>query len=406
MSPQFHVIFDDNFSTVPYLRRSEKPPNWTELCANSRDIATTEDYDEATRWATEDSDTSSLPVEDRDSTIVNIDSVPNATMLTNSTNPEGDNKNAINQGQNHVPINTANEGESNIINNLNPPKISNLDNLSRRASTRIRKPTERIKSTYDKALKKPFGLFTIWCLVCNTTVKSMASLKPASYAQRVVLQAERLNIMYDGTINSVHHAFASMSGSDNGVYTLKDVFKQDDIADFVSAMLSEVKDHEDREHWSMIQRSQMPAGAKTILSIWSFKRKRFPDGRVMKHKARLCAHGGMQTWGENYWETYAPVVNWLSVRVLLIISILHDLDTRSMDFILAYPQAKLDVDVYMDLPFGFESPSGDNKAYVLKLNKSLYGLKQAAHNWFNTLDKGLKDRGFKPSNIDQCVYIR
>ena len=116
----------------------------------------------------------------------------------------------------------------------------------------------------------------------------MASLKPASYAQRVVLQAERLNIMYDGTINSVHHAFASMSGSDNGVYTLKDVFKQDDIADFVSAMLSEVKDHEDREHWSMIQRSQMPAGAKTILSIWSFKRKRFPDGRVMKHKARLC----------------------------------------------------------------------------------------------------------------------
>ena len=63
----------------------------------------------------------------------------------------------------------------------------------------------------------------------------------------------------------------------------------------------------------------------------------------------------MQTWGENYWETYAPVVNWLSVRVLLIISILHNLDTRSMDFILAFPQAKLDVDVYMDLPFGFES---------------------------------------------------
>jgi len=126
----------------------------------------------------------------------------------------------------------------------------------------------------------------------------------------------------------------------------------------------------------------------------------------MKYKARLCAHGGMQTWGENYWETYAPVVNWLSVRTLMIISILHDLDTRSMDFILAFPQADLDVDVFMELPFGFEQQSSDGQRHVLKLNKSLYGLKQAAHNWFNTLDKGFKDRGFKPSNIDPCVYLR
>ena len=87
----------------------------------------------------------------------------------------------------------------------------------------------------------------------------------------------------------------------------------------------------------------------------------------------------------------------------MIITILEDLDTRSMDFVLAFPQADLDTDVYMELPFGFEAPDGQRNAYVLKLNKSLYGLKQAAHNWFNTLDKGLRDRGFKPSNIDQCV---
>eukprot|EP00957_Ditylum_brightwellii_P065143 4941272-Ditylum_brightwellii.AAC.1 len=35
---------------------------------------------------------------------------------------------------------------------------------------------------------------------------------------------------------------------------------------------------------------------KTILSIWFFKRKRFPSGKLMKQKARLCAHGGMQQW--------------------------------------------------------------------------------------------------------------
>ena len=63
----------------------------------------------------------------------------------------------------------------------------------------------------------------------------------------------------------------------------------------------------------------------------------------------------MQTWGENYWETYAPVVNWLSVRVMLALATIHDLDARSMDFVLAFPQADLNVDVYMELPYGFQA---------------------------------------------------
>ena len=40
--------------------------------------------------------------------------------------------------------------------------------------------------------------------------------------------------------------------------------------------------------------SEMPISARTILMVWSLKRKRFPDGRLNKHKARVCAHGGMQ----------------------------------------------------------------------------------------------------------------
>ena len=78
-------------------------------------------------------------------------------------------------------------------------------------------------------------------------------------------------------------------------------------------MLKEVDDHEKRGHWEVIPRWQKPADARPILAIWSFKRKRYPDGRLNKHKARLCAHGGMQPWGVNYWETYAPTVNWISV---------------------------------------------------------------------------------------------
>ena len=90
--------------------------------------------------------------------------------------------------------------------------------------------------------------------------------------------------------------------------------------DFIKAMEKEIKDHESCGHWSIVERSTLPDKAKPIKAIWSFKRKRRPDGTLLKHKARLCAHGGMQQWGDNYWETYSPVVNMLSVRLLLSIT--------------------------------------------------------------------------------------
>jgi hypothetical protein len=114
-------------------------------------------------------------------------------------------------------------------------------------------------------------------------------------------------------------------------FTLKSTaMKQADKLDFVTAMEKKVQDHESWEHWVIERRSVLPTGAKPIKAIWSFKCKRRPDGSLLKHKARLkarlCAHGGMQTWGDNYWETYSPVVNMISVRLLLCLSKIFNLD--------------------------------------------------------------------------------
>ena len=112
----------------------------------------------------------------------------------------------------------------------------------------------------------------------------------------------------------------------------------------------------------------------------------------------------MQTWGINYWETYSPVVNWLSVRTLMILSIIHDLETRSIDFVLAFPQADLDVLIFMELPVGFTCEN--SRQYVLRLNKNLYGLKNASLNFFNMLKEGLEARGYpSQSQSDQCVFL-
>ncbi len=101
-------------------------------------------------------------------------------------------------------------------------------------------------------------------------------------------------------------------------------------------------------------------------------------------------HGGQQTWGQDYWETYAPVVTWASVWLLLIVAKIHSLSSKSIDFVLAFPQADLDVPVYMELPAGVnpvDVTDGNQRRYVLKLNKSLYGLKQAGYNWFKNFVK-------------------
>ncbi len=111
-------------------------------------------------------------------------------------------------------------------------------------------------------------------------------------------------------------------------------------------------------------------------------------------------------WGQNYWEMYTPVVNWASVRILLAIEKIHGLSSRSINFVLAFPQADLEIPVYMELPLGFDAPNNESqKHYILHLNKSLYGLKQAGYNWFAKLSNGLEDCGFVPSSVDPCLFF-
>ena len=66
--------------------------------------------------------------------------------------------------------------------------------------------------------------------------------------------------------------------------------------------------------------------------------KRAPYGSIIKHKSRLCAHGGIQQWGVNYWETYYPVENWISIRAMITLRIIIEIETKSVDFFLAYTQ--------------------------------------------------------------------
>ncbi len=253
--------------------------------------------------------------------------------------------------------------------------------------------TKSIKQSFYKAAA--LALFSLLCayVMTRTALVHHAKQKP-SLLTTAVDSFHQVNTLYDGTVNCFS-TLAQSSEASNETFTSKQALQQPNYHEFVKAMVNEVNDHKKQDHWTCMQRSDIPANTKTIMSIWSFKRKWLLDGTPSKHKACLCAHGVMQTWGTNYWETYTPVVNWASVCLLLAVAKIYRLLSKSIDFVLAFPQADLKVPFYMELQLGFDTPeNGSKKLFVLCLNKSLYGLKQAGYNWFAKLSNGLNDRGF------------
>jgi hypothetical protein len=178
--------------------------------------------------------------------------------------------------------------------------------------------------------------------------------------------------------------------------------KGDDKAEFLKAAQDEVKSHVENEHFVLFSRKDLPKGTRVLDSVWSMKRKcRILTREVYKWKAHLNAHGGQQEHGVNFWETYSLVVNWFSIRLFLVI--LNNWHTRQIDFVLAFPQADVECDIYMAIPLDFNL-KGKKKEIYLKLKKNIYGTKQGGQVWNHHLDKGLKKLGYVPSRIDPCVY--
>ena len=169
-------------------------------------------------------------------------------------------------------------------------------------------------------------------------------------------------------------------------------------------MEKEISSHNQQHHWKIVPKTKARR-TKIIKVNWSFKRKRAPNGEITKHKACICAHGGMQRWGESYFETCTPVVNQLSVRLLLTLSIVMHLETHSINFTIAYPQANLKTRVFMEIPWGYEILDKDNsKAFCMELLTNWCRLKDAGLNQYECIKTGLENRSFTQSQIDPCLF--
>ena len=116
-----------------------------------------------------------------------------------------------------------------------------------------------------------------------------------------------------------------------------------------------------------------------FLSTWAFKCKRFPDGLIKKFKARFCARGDKQIEGVDYFQTFAPVVQWITVGLMLILECLLGLVSKQGDITCAFLHSHLPEkeQVYVEMPLGFRQYDQGGQAQVLKLKHTLYGLRQS-----------------------------
>lgn len=135
-----------------------------------------------------------------------------------------------------------------------------------------------------------------------------------------------------------------------------------------------------------------------------FDLKRKSDGSIEKFKARLVADGNTQRFGVDFDRIFSTVAKLSTLRLLLLIAAACDYNLSSIDIRQAYLQATLTEELYMDVPPGMANTDANGERLVVRLRRSLYGLKQAGREWHVLLTSTLREWGFVQSTIDVCLF--
>ncbi|KAG5682922.1 hypothetical protein PVAND_012240 [Polypedilum vanderplanki] len=180
--------------------------------------------------------------------------------------------------------------------------------------------------------------------------------------------------------------------------TYKQAIQSEDKDKWIAAMDQEIKSLCDNDAWCLVD---LPAGRKAVGSKWVFKKKEDQEGNIIEYKARLVAQGYSQKYGEDYDEVFAPVTRSSTFRLLLAVSGRRKYYVKQFDIKTAFLNGELKEEIYLKQPPGYEINN-----QVLRLKKSLYGLKQAARVWNQTIHQVLIHDGFIQSQADMCFYIK
>ena len=401
ISSQFHVVFDNSFSTVPSMAKEEDPPDfWEELCLEGTHRIPLE-KDASVHLPDDWLTPAELESKHRD---INRQERVRRTYQAPKPKTGGPQTTAM-------PPSKATAASRN--NSLTPEMISVPPSPVTDAIPVP--PTPATPLPVDPSLRRSGrtnkGTFTSTKYVNEVFLTSVHLDRDHQELQLAYLA--ELHTDFDTGILNINdpRAYAAKTKQhDPDMPSFHEAMNGENVDDYVAAMKKEITQLVKQNTWEVMPRSsvpQMPDGTdRNILKgTWAFKLKRLPDGKPSKFKARYCCRGDMQREGVDFFETYAPVVQWSTVRMLLTMTLCEGWTTKQVDYTNAFAQADLADEVYLEQPRGFASVKNqlDN---VLRLKKSLYGLRQAPRTFFEKLKAGLLERGFTQSKHDLCLFMK
>ncbi|CAB0005156.1 unnamed protein product [Nesidiocoris tenuis] len=186
----------------------------------------------------------------------------------------------------------------------------------------------------------------------------------------------------------VYEAYCMLAGESDDPQTYSDAVKSGQH--WENAIKSELDSLERHNTWTVVD---VPTDRPLIDTRWVFRTK--ADG---SKKARLVAKGYQLTPSENI---YAPVAKMPTVRLMLSHAVQHDLPLRQLDIPSAFLNGTLRSEIYLKIPEGVHIENGK----CLRLNKSIYGLKEAPRLWNECFDSFAAKNGLKRSPSDSCLYV-
>ncbi|KIK18677.1 hypothetical protein PISMIDRAFT_14173 [Pisolithus microcarpus 441] len=202
----------------------------------------------------------------------------------------------------------------------------------------------------------------------------------------------------------LEHQDPSQPGYDMSIppATYEEAMKRSDHAGWMEAMKKELGTMKDMGVWTLVE---LPPGRKLVGNRWVFEFKPVDLKGGSKFKACLVVQGFSQVPGVDFHQTYAPVARQASVKLLIAMVSRNNWELDCFNAKRAFLHGKLTEGIYMKQPRGFEQHNNLGILLVCRLLCSLYGLKQAAFDWYVTLSKLLEELGFSRSDINLAVFI-
>lgn len=180
--------------------------------------------------------------------------------------------------------------------------------------------------------------------------------------------------------------------------TFEEAMSSPDSDKWKEAVTKELNELRENNTWIEVEK---PKDENNIVtSKWIFKKKF--NGNNIVFKARLVARGFQQKDNFDFVDLYAPVAKLQTLRVLLAVAVQKELKIHQMDVIGAFLHGDIDECVYMKVPEGLKCREGN----MLKLQKSIYGLKKSPKYWNDKLNHFFIEEGFSRSQSDMCLYTK